>query len=133
MLCGFVTVLSGTAVLHSTRDPEPPPSGTSLEAHALHIAKHAYELIVSIWIAMDEESIFSFVYCNGYSMNDLVSLPVLVIQNQIFKGHLISLTDLYTSLSPQISWHVHANGEIWKQKDNDELQFLGLIRPDYFK
>lgn len=25
VLCGFVTVLSGTMVLHSTRDPEPPP------------------------------------------------------------------------------------------------------------
>ncbi|KAK2968896.1 hypothetical protein RJ640_013239 [Escallonia rubra] len=26
VLCGFVTVLSGTMVLHSTREPDPPPS-----------------------------------------------------------------------------------------------------------
>lgn len=44
-------------------------------------------------------------------------------------------SDLYTSLSPQFSWLVHANGEIWKPTDNDELhhEFIGVIRPDYFK
>lgn len=26
VLCGFLTVLSGTMVLHSTRDPAPPPN-----------------------------------------------------------------------------------------------------------
>ncbi|KAK3039288.1 hypothetical protein RJ639_026672, partial [Escallonia herrerae] len=26
VLCGFVTVLSGTMVLHSTREPDPPPN-----------------------------------------------------------------------------------------------------------
>lgn len=26
VLCGFLTVLSGTMVLHSTRDPDPPPN-----------------------------------------------------------------------------------------------------------
>lgn len=42
---------------------------------------------------------------------------------------------MYTSLSPQFSWLVHANGEIWKPTDNDELhhEFIGVIRPDYFK
>jgi hypothetical protein len=69
VLCGFITVLSGTMVLHNTRDPDPPPS------------------------------------------------------------------DTYTSLSPQISWVIHANGEIWKQKENDELhpEFVGVIRQDHFK
>ncbi|OVA04161.1 Magnesium transporter NIPA [Macleaya cordata] len=33
-LCGFITVLSGTAVLHSTREPDPPPiTGTCLHAY----------------------------------------------------------------------------------------------------
>ncbi|KZV33070.1 hypothetical protein F511_03336 [Dorcoceras hygrometricum] len=70
VLCGFMTVLSGTMVLHSTRDPEKLPS-----------------------------------------------------------------TDYYTALSPQISWVVHANGEIWKQKENDELhpEFVAFIQPDHFK
>ncbi|KAL3830261.1 hypothetical protein ACJIZ3_019063 [Penstemon smallii] len=68
-LCGFITVLSGTMVLHSTRDPEKLPSAD------------------------------------------------------------------YSALSPQISWLVHANGEIWKPKDNDELQpeFVAVIRQDHFK
>ncbi|XP_058218395.1 probable magnesium transporter NIPA6 [Rhododendron vialii] len=68
-LCGFITVLSGTMVLHSTREPDPPP-----------------------------------------------------------------VTD-YSSLSPQISWLVHANGEIWKHKEDDELQpeFIAIIQQDHFK
>ncbi|CDP18952.1 unnamed protein product [Coffea canephora] len=70
VLCGFVTVLSGTVILHSTRDPEAPP-----------------------------------------------------------------VSDAYSSLSPQISWLVHANGEIWKHKDNDEMhpEFVAIIRQDHFK
>lgn len=69
-LCGFLTVLSGTMVLHSTREQDPPPA-----------------------------------------------------------------SDMYSSLSPQISWLVHANGEIWKQKENDELhpEFVAIIRQDHFK
>ncbi|CAA0831142.1 Probable magnesium transporter NIPA6 [Striga hermonthica] len=68
VLCGFVTVLSGTMVLHSTRDP------------------------------------------------------------------VKQLSSDYTAL-PQISWLVHANGEIWKQKDNDELcsEYVAIIHPDHFK
>ncbi|XP_004250362.1 probable magnesium transporter NIPA6 [Solanum lycopersicum] len=68
-LCGFLTVLSGTMVLHSTRDPDPPPS-----------------------------------------------------------------TDLYAQLSPQISWLIHANGEIWKQKEDGlHSEFVAIIRQDHFK
>ncbi|GFP87628.1 probable magnesium transporter nipa6 [Phtheirospermum japonicum] len=68
VLCGFITVLSGTMVLHSTRDPEKQSS-----------------------------------------------------------------TD-YSALSPQISWLVHANGEIWKQKDNDDLhsEYVAIIHQDHF-
>ncbi|KAL2520087.1 putative magnesium transporter NIPA6 [Forsythia ovata] len=70
VLCGFMTVLSGTMILHSTRDPEKPPAA-----------------------------------------------------------------DAYTALSPQISWMVHANGEIWKQKESDELhpEFVAIIRQDHFR
>nr|GMD76131.1 probable magnesium transporter NIPA6 [Ipomoea batatas]GMD82058.1 probable magnesium transporter NIPA6 [Ipomoea batatas] len=68
VLCGFLTVLSGTMVLHSTRDPDPSPG-----------------------------------------------------------------SDLYTQLSPQISWLVHANGEIWKQKDDDiHHEFVAIIHQDHF-
>ncbi|PSS31853.1 Magnesium transporter like [Actinidia chinensis var. chinensis] len=69
VLCGFITVLSGTMILHSTREPDP--------------------------------------------------LPVAD----------------YSSLSPQISWLIHANGEIWQHKDDDELhsEFIGIIRQDHFK
>ncbi|XP_059630867.1 probable magnesium transporter NIPA1 [Cornus florida] len=69
VLCGFITVLSGTMVLHSTREPDPPPTAE------------------------------------------------------------------YSSLSPQISWLIHSNGEIWKQKDTDELhpEYVAIIRQDYFK
>ncbi|CAA0818470.1 Probable magnesium transporter NIPA6 [Striga hermonthica] len=68
VLCGFVTVLAGTVVLHITRDPE------------------------------------------KQSSSDFAALP-------------------------QISWLVHANGEIWKQKDNDELhsEYVAFIHPDHFK
>lgn len=70
VLCGFMTVLSGTMILHSTRDPDPPP-----------------------------------------------------------------VSDMYSSLSPQISWIVHANGEIWKQKDDEEScpEVVAIIQPDHFK
>ncbi|XP_060198184.1 probable magnesium transporter NIPA6 isoform X1 [Lycium barbarum] len=69
VLCGFLTVLSGTMVLHGTRDPDPSPS-----------------------------------------------------------------TDLYAQLSPQISWLVHANGEIWKQKEDGlHSEFVAIIRQDHFK
>ncbi|KAI3435443.1 Peptidase A1 domain-containing protein [Psidium guajava] len=69
-LCGFITVLSGTAVLHSTRDPDPP-----------------------------------------------------------------ILTDLYTPLSPKVSWYIQGNGEVWKQKDEDgsSPSFITILRQDYFK
>ncbi|XP_034691798.1 probable magnesium transporter NIPA6 isoform X2 [Vitis riparia] len=67
-LCGFITVLSGTAILHSTREPDPP-----------------------------------------------------------------FITDLYTPLSPKVSWHIQGNGEIWKQKDEDGPDFVAILRQDYFK
>ncbi|KAK4764274.1 hypothetical protein SAY87_013712 [Trapa incisa] len=69
-LCGFITVLSGTAVLHSTREPDPPP-----------------------------------------------------------------ITDLYTPLSPKVSWLIQGNGEVWKQKDEDGSfpSFITVVRQDYFK
>ncbi|ONI14485.1 hypothetical protein PRUPE_4G282600 [Prunus persica] len=68
-LCGFITVLSGTAILHSTREPDPP-----------------------------------------------------------------LITDLYTPLSPKVSWYIQSNGE-WKQKDEDGStpNFITILRPDYFK
>ncbi|XP_008394215.1 probable magnesium transporter NIPA7 isoform X3 [Malus sylvestris] len=68
-LCGFITVLSGTVILHSTREPDPP-----------------------------------------------------------------LITDLYTPLSPKVSWYIQSNGE-WKQKDEDGStpNFLTVLRQDYFK
>lgn len=46
-----------------------------------------------------------------------------------------TFADTYASLSPQISWLVHANGEIWKHKDNDEMhpEFVAIIRQDHFQ
>ncbi|PKI31713.1 probable magnesium transporter NIPA6 [Punica granatum] len=69
-LCGFIIVLSGTAVLHSTREPESP-----------------------------------------------------------------LITDLYTPLSPKVSWYIQGNGEVWKQKDEDGSSptFVTILRHDYFK
>ncbi|KAL4363979.1 hypothetical protein GQ457_04G034090 [Hibiscus cannabinus] len=67
-LCGFITVLSGTAVLHSTRDPDPP-----------------------------------------------------------------LITDLYTPLSPTVSWYIQGNSELWKQKDDGSPpSFITTLRQDYF-
>ncbi|KAK4433648.1 putative magnesium transporter NIPA6 [Sesamum alatum] len=67
VLCGFITVLSGTMVLHITRDPEKQQSAD------------------------------------------------------------------YSVLSPQISWLVHANGEIWKQNNDDVLpEYVALIHQDHF-
>uniref|UniRef100_A0A6N2LV29 Uncharacterized protein n=3 Tax=Salix viminalis TaxID=40686 RepID=A0A6N2LV29_SALVM len=69
-LCGFLTVLSGTAVLHSTREPDP-----------------------------------------------------------------LTLPDLYTPLSPRVSWYIQGNGEHWKQKDGDGSppDFITILRQDHFK
>ncbi|XP_051139153.1 probable magnesium transporter NIPA6 [Andrographis paniculata] len=70
VLCGFITVLSGTMVLHGTRDPEKLPPAD------------------------------------------------------------------YTAITPQISWIVRGNGEIWKQNENDDelhSEFIAIIRQDHFK
>ncbi|XP_010667365.2 probable magnesium transporter NIPA6 isoform X2 [Beta vulgaris subsp. vulgaris] len=68
-LCGFITVLSGTTILHSTREPDQP-----------------------------------------------------------------FITDLYTPLSPKVSWHLQSNGEIWKQRDEDGQppNCITILRHDYF-
>ncbi|KAK2445122.1 putative magnesium transporter NIPA6 [Trifolium repens] len=69
-LCGFITVLSGTTVLHSTRVPDFPIS-----------------------------------------------------------------TDVYSPLSPKVSWYIQGNGESWKQKDEDgpPLNLITVIQQDHFK
>ncbi|CAO2836975.1 unnamed protein product [Amaranthus hypochondriacus] len=69
-LCGFITVLSGTTILHSTREPDQP-----------------------------------------------------------------FITDLYTPLSPKVSWHLQSNGELWKQREDDiqPPNSITIIRQDYFK
>ncbi|KAF9666018.1 hypothetical protein SADUNF_Sadunf16G0185300 [Salix dunnii] len=69
-LCGFLTVLSGTAVLHNTREPDPS-----------------------------------------------------------------TLPDLYTPLSPKVSWYIQGNGEHWKQKDGggSPPDFITILRQDHFK
>ncbi|XP_068661451.1 probable magnesium transporter NIPA6 isoform X2 [Aristolochia californica] len=68
-ICGLITVLSGTTVLHSTREPDSQP-----------------------------------------------------------------ITELYSPLSPKISWHIQGNGERWKHKDENRSppDIFTVIRPDYF-
>lgn len=68
-LCGFITVLSGTVILHSTREPDSP-----------------------------------------------------------------IITDLYTPISPRVSWYIQGNGEVWKQKDEvgSPPNFITFLRQDYF-
>lgn len=43
--------------------------------------------------------------------------------------------DLYTPLSPKVSWFIQGNGEVWKQKDEDGSfpSFITVVRQDYFK
>lgn len=43
--------------------------------------------------------------------------------------------DLYTPLSPKVSWYIGGNGELWKQKDEDGStpSFVTILRQDYFK
>lgn len=43
--------------------------------------------------------------------------------------------DLYTPLSPRVSWYIGGNGELWKQKDDDGSppSFITMLRQDYFK
>ncbi|KAL5559979.1 hypothetical protein UlMin_036190 [Ulmus minor] len=69
VLCGFITILSGTIVLHSTREPE------------------------------------------------------------------AAVTDFYASLSPQVSWFFHVNGETWKEKVDNETppNFDAILKQDHFK
>ncbi|KAL5174096.1 putative magnesium transporter NIPA7 [Glycine soja] len=69
-LCGFITILSGTTILHSTREPDPPV-----------------------------------------------------------------IADLYTPLSPKVSWYIQGNSEPWKQKEEDvsPLNLIAIILQDHFK
>ncbi|GAB2277671.1 hypothetical protein Dimus_012376 [Dionaea muscipula] len=62
-LCGFITVLSGTTILHSTREPDQP-----------------------------------------------------------------LVTDLYTPLSPRVSWPMQNN----RDEDGQSPRFIAVVRPDYF-
>jgi hypothetical protein len=42
--------------------------------------------------------------------------------------------DMYASLSPQVSWFVHMNGEIWKQNADELcLDFDAILKQDHFK
>ncbi|KAF7840171.1 putative magnesium transporter NIPA6 [Senna tora] len=43
--------------------------------------------------------------------------------------------DLYTPLSPKVSWYFQGNGEPWKQKEEDGAPFniITIIRQDHFK
>ncbi|GAB4855317.1 hypothetical protein Ancab_023936 [Ancistrocladus abbreviatus] len=68
-LCGLITVLSGTTILHSTREPDQPS---------------------------------------------------------------ITGPDLYTPLSPKVSWHLPINGDFWKQKDEDgqSPNLITIVRRD---
>ncbi|KAL2942851.1 putative magnesium transporter NIPA6 [Bienertia sinuspersici] len=67
-LCGFITVLSGTAILHSTREPDQP-----------------------------------------------------------------YIADMYTPLSPKVSWQLQSNGELWKQRDDDvpSSNCITILQQDY--
>ncbi|XP_027916672.1 probable magnesium transporter NIPA6 isoform X2 [Vigna unguiculata] len=70
-LCGLITILSGTTLLHSTKEPDSP-----------------------------------------------------------------ILTDLYTPLSPKMSWYIQGNGDPWKQKEEDApppFSLITVIRQDHFK
>lgn len=69
-LCGFITILSGTFLLHGTREPNPPVN-----------------------------------------------------------------PDLYSPLSPRVSWYFQGNNESWKQKEEDVPPFnlIAIIRQDHFK
>ncbi|BAT73211.1 probable magnesium transporter NIPA6 [Vigna umbellata] len=70
-LCGLITILSGTTLLHSTKEPDSP-----------------------------------------------------------------ILTDLYTPLSPKVSWYIQGNGDPWKQKEEDApppFNLITVIRQDHFK
>ncbi|KAL2942814.1 putative magnesium transporter NIPA6 [Bienertia sinuspersici] len=69
-LCGFITVLSGTAILHSTREPDQP-----------------------------------------------------------------YIADMYTPLSPKVSWQLQSNGELWKQRDDDvpSSNCITILQQDYFR
>lgn len=44
-------------------------------------------------------------------------------------------TDLYTPLSPRVSWYIQGNNESWKQKEEDASPFnlIAIIRQDHFK
>ncbi|XP_025703625.1 probable magnesium transporter NIPA6 [Arachis hypogaea] len=69
-LCGFITVLSGTEVLHSTKESDPPVS-----------------------------------------------------------------TDLFSPLSPKVTWYIQGNGESWKQKEENgspPFNLITVVRQDHF-
>ncbi|KAH6774971.1 magnesium transporter [Perilla frutescens var. hirtella] len=103
VLCGFITVLSGTMVLHGTRDPEKPPPA---DLHAFYLMLENWTLFIGFRPKPARNDVYSL--CQGFAD--------------------------YSAL-PQISWVVHSNGEIWKQKENDELhrEFVAIIRQDHFR
>ncbi|KAB5520760.1 hypothetical protein DKX38_025079 [Salix brachista] len=111
-LCGFLTVLSGTAVLHSTREPDPLTLPGTIQEDNFGFEK--YVLIASTT---------GHVYHHNYDYI-LLKCP-----------YDFSDLDLYTPLSPRVSWYIQGNGEHWKQKDGDGSppDFITILRQDHFK
>lgn len=70
---------------------------------------------------LDKSSSYILQNCFGVSLND--------------KWISSTLADVYASLSPQVSWYIHVNGETWKQKADEELlpNFEAILKQDHFK
>ncbi|RVX21135.1 putative magnesium transporter NIPA6 [Vitis vinifera] len=170
-LCGFITVLSGTAILHSTREPDPPfITGSSIRnrvpghmqlaefslcepLHTLrgyHPNHGPWEYATTIMLNWEIMSP-CFAFWVQKIPQCLHEMPAEVkltrTSNQRKKlvtetcllgrvGRWLLITcclDLYTPLSPKVSWHIQGNGEIWKPKDEDGPDFVAILRQDYFK
>ena len=64
-----------------------------------------------------------------------VSYSVACMHSVNMLESLVSIcADLYTPLSPKVSWYIQSNGE-WKQKDEEgsNPNFITVLRQDYFK
>jgi len=68
---------------------------------------------------------------NPYSIN----FPLPSEQPGRYCLIILQHADLYSPLSPKVSWYSQGNGEPWKQKEEEESPFnlITVIRQDHFK
>lgn len=93
---------------------------------------HLIVISVTAWIPFDHANMLK---------TSTTQILVSRVAEPYIKEKVVHLSDktdyadLYTPLSPKVSWYIQGNGEHWKQKDEDgpSPNFITILQQDHFK